>query len=171
MKFHILTAVTRPAHLSRIGEALATAPATVEITWHLRLDPRREHVGGQRLKNDLIDQIADGWLWICDDDNLPHPDLFTLVPAIAADPSVGLIVVSQELPDGTIRRAEDGCLKVNAVDAAQLIIRRDVLGDLRLLEVYAGDGLLAEALAAAVPAEAIRYLWEPAAYYNALREG
>lgn len=168
MQLHVITAVTRPGNLTRLAESLAAVAPAVRITWHARFDPEQQHVGGQRLKNELLDQIADGWVWIGDDDNLMHPAFANLVPPLTANPAVGLIVLSQALPDGGVRRAEPGCLAIDRVDAAQLVVRRDVLGALRLPETYAGDGMLAEALAATLPPESICYVAEPAAYYNRL---
>lgn len=168
MRLHVITACSRPGGLPALAASLAAA-AGLDVTWHVRFDLAGAHPGGQAPKNVLIDGVADGWIWIGDDDNTLHPAVGDVVAPLAHDPAVALIVVSQELPDGTVRRAAPGCLAVNQVDAAQIFIRRVALGALRLPETYAGDGLLAEALAAALPPDAIRYCETPAAYYNRQR--
>jgi hypothetical protein len=173
MKLHLLTAVTRPANLPALAASIDAAQvAGVALVWHIGYDLERTAVGGQAIKNALIDSIADGWVSILDDDNLLHPDLpRRLAETLAAQADALLIVVSQQLPDGGVRRAGLGCLHVDQVDAAQLIVRRDALGERRLVETYAGDGLLAEALAAALPAGQIVYLDEVLSYYNRLPGG
>jgi hypothetical protein len=172
MRLHLLTAVTRPDFIPRIGESVEAARRPgADLIWHLREDPARQHVGGQALKNAMIDGIGDGWLIVLDDDNLLHARLVErLLTVTTEQPDAGLIVVGQEMPGG-YRSAQPGCLRVEHVDAAQLIIRRDVLGALRLPETYAGDGLLAETLAATLAAEQIVYLDEPLSYYNYLHWG
>lgn len=173
MKLHLLTACTRPQNIARLGESIDAARRPgADLIWHVRQDSERRHVGGQAVKNTLIERVADGWLTVLDDDNLLHPALVErLLMVTAEQPSAGLVVVGQALPGGGYRHATPGCLVVNQVDAAQLVIRRDALGDLRLPETYAGDGLLAELLAAVLPAEAIVYLDEPLSYYNRLLWG
>lgn len=173
MKLHLLTACTRPENVARLGESVDAARRPgVDLIWHLRQDSERKHVGGQAIKNSLIERVADGWLTFLDDDNLLHPGLpERLLMVTAEQPAAGLIVVGQSLPGGGYRHAREGCLCLNRVDAAQLVIRRDALGALRLPETYAGDGLLAEMLAATLPAEAVVYLDEALSYYNRLTWG
>lgn len=173
MKLHLLTACTRPENIARLGESIDAARRPgADIIWHLKQDSERAHVGGQAIKNALIERVADGWLTFLDDDNLLHPALVERLLMVTAEyHDAGLIVVSQRLPGGGYRHAREGCLALNQIDAAQLIIRRDALGSLRLPETYAGDGLLAEALAAALPAERIVYLDEPLCTYNRLTWG
>lgn len=173
MKLHLLTACTRPENIARLGESIDAARRPgADIIWHLKQDGERKHVGGQAIKNALIERVADGWLTFLDDDNLLHPALVERLLMVTAEHSAaGLIVVGQGLPGGHYRAAREGCLALNRIDAAQLVIRRDALGDLRLPETYAGDGLLAEMLQAALPAESIVYLDEPLCYYNRLTWG
>lgn len=173
MKLHILTAITRPANIPAIAESLIRADwSGVDLTWHWRMDNDRTAVGGQVLKNAMLDDIRDGWVYLLDDDNLLHPHLpRQLVGHVAARPDVQLLVVGQELPSGQVRITGPDAMRVNHVDAAQLVIRRDALGDLRLPESYAGDGLLAAQLAATLPVERIIYVPLTLSYYNRLRWG
>lgn len=173
MKLHLLTACTRPQNIARLGESIDAARRPgADLIWYLRQDSERRHVGGQAIKNALIERVADGWLTFLDDDNLLHPALVERLLMVTAErPAAGLIVVGQSLPGGAYRAAAPGCLAINRVDAAQLVIRRDALGALRLPETYAGDGLLAEMLAATLPEETVVYLDEPLSYYNRLMWG
>lgn len=171
LTLHLLTAVTRPDNLGAVGASVAGAVcAGLRVVWHLRGDPDGRAVGGQALKNAMLDEIADGWVYILDDDNLLHPGLPAALARLVADrPEVRLAVVAQELPGGAVRRPAPDAMRVDGVDAAQLLIRRDAIGGYRIPETYAGDGMLAAHLAAALPAEQVAYLDEPLAYYNRLR--
>lgn len=173
MKLHLLTACTRPENLPRLSASIVEAGClSVNLAWHVHQDTECRHVGGQRLKNEMIDLISDGWLHILDDDTILHPMLPRRLFAITREqPDAGLVVVGQLLPGGEYRRPAPGCLAVNQVDAAQLLINRQALGGLRLPEAYAGDGLLAEELAATLAPERIVYLDEPLCYYNRLMWG
>jgi len=170
IKLHLLTACTRPQHITRISASIDAARCEgVDLVWHMMSDPERRYVGGQGIKNALIERVTDGWLSVLDDDNLLHPDLPGRVrQVIAGHPDAALIVVGQLLPGGGQRSAVPGCLTVDRVDAAQMIICRDALGGLRIPETYAGDGLLAQELAAVIPTEQIVYLDAPLSSYNRL---
>jgi hypothetical protein len=169
MKLHVLTAITRLHNVPRIAESLTAAAGYVDLVWHWRFDIERQKVGGQELKNDMIDGITDGWIWILDDDNLMHP-LFckTLIQTLTAHPDALMIVVGQVPLGGYIRQAAHQNLRVDHVDAAQMIIRRDALGAHRLPLTYAGDGLLAETLAKALPTDQIICIPDVVSYYNRL---
>ena len=84
VRLHVLTAVSRPENLGQIAESLAVAVERAEYGVDLAValgmfDPDRQHVGGQALKNDMLDDIDDGWVWILDDDTLAHPDVLATV--------------------------------------------------------------------------------------------
>jgi hypothetical protein len=173
VKLHILTACTRFENLPKMAACLQYAARTgVDLTWHVRFDPERQAVGGQLLKNQMLDQVADGWVYILDDDNILHPDL---VPALAdylADRvDVQLIVCAQQHRNGFIRRPHRQMLRQTHVDAGQVIIRREAIGLHRIPLHYCGDGEFIEALANRLPNRAIVYVPEPTTYYNWLREG
>ncbi len=174
MRLHVLTAVTRPENLPKLSASLDTAFETgVEVCWHTRADPDWQYVGGQALKNEMLDDDddTDGWVWILDDDNVANPDLFAaLASTIAANQGARLIVVAQQHRNGWVRRVNRGMLRQTHVDAGQVIIRRDVIGDRRISEHYCGDGEWIEEIANSLNDDQIAYINQPLTYYNWLRE-
>lgn len=172
MMLHVLTAITRPQTLAQIAQSLAPALAAgVDLIWHWRADLDMQHVGGQALKNAMLDQIEDGWCWILDDDNSANPDLFpALAETIARHPDARLIVIAQRHRNGWVRRVGRSMLRATHVDAGQVIIRRDAIGDIRIPLHYCGDGEWIEAIADALPDEQIISIGQPLVYYNWLRE-
>ena len=155
MKLHVLTAVSRPWNLNVVAGSLSTALARapdLDLTWHLRFDLQREHVGGQGLKNEMLDQITDGWVWVLDDDTLVHECLFeTLLRIVQQKPKVQAIVVSQRRNDGRVLRATPGNAVVGGIDAGQVVMKRELVADARIPETYAGDGIWLQALLTGAP--------------------
>ena len=162
MKFHILTAVTRPENLPEIAASIAEAAQKVdaEVVWHWRFDPEGEHVGGQALKNAMLDGIDDGWVYILDDDTTMHPELLAKVASYDAP----AVVVSQR---GSGLQAKPGHVHIGAIDAGQAVMRREVIGDKRIEHSYAGDGLFLEQVLFGLPG--VVFLSEELSHYNALR--
>jgi len=173
MKLHLLTAITRPENLPTLAASIATAHGhapDVALVWHWRLDPERQHPGGQCLKNQMLDTIADGWVWILDDDNLMTPGFLAEITArISAQPAARLLVCAQRHNSGGIRTVNRRMLRETHVDAAQVVFARDAIGELRIPEHYCGDGAFIEALANRLTPEQIAYIHRPIVRYNALR--
>jgi hypothetical protein len=171
MKLHALTACTRPDNLPTIARSLEPdLSCGIDLTWHVRFDPDRLAVGGQALKNAMLDDIADGWIWICDDDNQAHPAFFeTLMAMLADNGDVRLIVCAQQHQSGWIRRVNRGMLKASHVDAGQIVARRDAIGEHRIPEHYCGDGEFIQALADSLTTHQIMYVHHPVVFYNWLR--
>lgn len=148
MILHILTACSRPERLPRLAQAIAQAAQDapgVAVRWHVAFDLERRHVGGQAVKNQLLDSIpADdpGWVWICDDDNIPHPDFFPRLAALAAGEVMigGYLFAQQRGPAEGGRVLPAAAPRVGYVDAAQLVARRAYIGGHRIPEAYDGDG-------------------------------
>src|SRR5262245_27127769 len=138
MKLHILTAVSRPWNLERVAASLAVAAreTPMEISWHWRFDLEREHIGGQALKNAMLDDIADGWVWCLDDDTLAHPDVLKVVGQAARGDAV---VVSQKRTDGRTLTADPGQVRVGYIDIGPAFLKRSLIGDIRIPETYEGD--------------------------------
>jgi hypothetical protein len=158
---HILTACSRPSGLAAIAACLADAPPELRITWHVGYDLTRQHVGGQAVKNALLDGIGDGWVWICDDDNTPAPGFFERLTQL--EPA-DLYLFGQQRPEGY---AAPTVPRVGQTDAAQAVVRRRVIGALRLPEVYDGDGKWICAVHAACGSAVL--VNEPLTTYNAQR--
>lgn len=164
MKLHILTAVSRPENLATVAESLATASerANAEIAWHLRLDTARRHIGGQALKNAMLDSIEDGWVWCLDDDTVAHPDVLR---AFAAGPHWDAIILSQRRTDGRVLQAGPENVVVGSIDIGQAFLRREWIGDRRIPEDYNGDGMFLRTVLSGA-----RILWvpEPLSLHNAI---
>jgi hypothetical protein len=138
MRLHILTPVTRPENLTTIAASL-DAWGDVDFTWHLRFDANHNHIGGYELRNWMIDEIRDGWVWCLDDDTIAHPDFYRVVMG-AAVTGAPAVVVSQERPDGTVLHAAPENVMIGGIDIGQAVIRRDVIAGSRFPLYYAGDG-------------------------------
>ncbi len=171
MLIHILTAVTRPENLNQVGYSIFAASGIagprVEFEWHKYPDPERLHVGGQRPKNIMLAEIDDGWVCILDDDTIMHPKfLQKIYRAYHHHPHVNAIVVSQKRTTGVVMQARPENMKVGLVDAAQVVIRRDFIGDLLIPETYAGDGEWIECLL--YGRDGVHYMSEVLSLHNAL---
>lgn len=174
MKLHVLTAVTRPENLLVIGESIWAASdkaPDVHVVWHRYPDVAREHIGGQRPKNEMLDEIEDGWVCILDDDTVMHPRFLRRVSfVLATQPLVEqecrAIVVSQKRTTGVIMQASAANAVVGKIDAGQAVLRRDLIGVYRIPETYAGDGMWLETLLRDRPD--VHYMREVLSLHNAL---
>lgn len=161
---HILTACARPAGLPLIAAACAAAPPPLDVRWHVGFDLERRHVGGQAVKNRLLDAIspdAPGYVWVCDDDNAPAPGFFE---RLAGLPPAPLYLFGQRRPTGYAPARPPA---VGHTDVAQVVVSRAVVGELRLPETYEGDGHWIVALWARCGGGVL--VDEPLTTYNAQR--
>lgn len=143
MKLHVLTAVSRPENLPLVAESLATAAVSapdVQVVWHWGFDLDRAHIGGQAVKNALLDEIDDGWCWCLDDDTLAHPDVLEVVYGVIDD-EARAVIVSQHRNERPPLRASPDLVRPGDIDIGQAFLRRDLIGDHRIPETYEGDGL------------------------------
>ncbi len=150
MKLHILTAFSRRENLPEVRDSIIMASNRephMQLEWHQEFDPDRLCVGGQALKNKMLADIDDGWVCILDDDTVMHPRFLQKVyRAYHHHPTVNAIVVSQRRTTNVVLQARPENMKVGLVDAGQVVIRRDFIGDLLIPETYAGDGEWIECL-------------------------
>lgn len=146
MLLNILTAVSRPENLPKITESLAIAAEkapNVTVCWRWGFDLERRHVGGQAVKNALLDEVEDGWVWCLDDDTLVHEDiLLTASQFLEYD----AIVFSQQRSDGRVLAAGWENVTVGGIDIGQALLRRDLIGEHRIPEHYEGDGMFLSAV-------------------------
>jgi hypothetical protein len=165
MRAHVLTACTRPHNLPVVAESIMAATCDPwDVTWHIRFDPAQQHVGGQRLKNEMLDQIEDGWVCFLDDDTTMHPDFLQRMTEAVAD--AGAVVVSQQRQNGMVLTAAHTHLRVGCVDIGQAFIARSLIGTHRIPEHYEGDGMFLQAVLGNWPA--VAYLEEILSEHNAL---
>jgi hypothetical protein len=167
---NILTAVSRPENLPALEDSIFAAndlAPDVDVEWHRWVDMHREFVGGQHPKNIMLDRIELGWVCILDDDTIMHPQFLRKVyKASRITPYAKAIVVSQKRTTGVVLQACPDNMKVGSVDAGQVVLRRDFVGDLRIPETYAGDGEWIEALLRYEPS--VVFLPEVLSLHNAL---
>lgn len=147
MILHILTACSRPEFLPAWSAELGDAAkhAGIDLRWHVAFDLARQHVGGQAVKNLMIDSIPEsdqGWVWIGDDDNKMDPAMLQAVAEYDSRP-VDVVIFAQHRG----KHIAPPCAVVNRVDAAQFVARRSAIGSSRLPCAYNGDGLLIAAMA------------------------
>lgn len=166
---HILTACSRPSGLTRLADAIASAPACLQVVWHVGFDLDQQHIGGQAVKNRLLDDLTDaeyfvnGWVWFCDDDNLPVPGFFEWL--IQQDPA-DLLLFAQRRQGRIVPAAYP---RVDETDIAQAVIARTLIETCRIPEVYNGDGLFLVELAAQT--SSIVLIDQPLTAYNAQVSG
>ncbi len=170
VRLHVLTAVTRPENLPEMGESIMEAKDRaphVDLSWHRRHDPDREHVGGQKLKNDMLNLITDGWVCILDDDTIMHHQFLRKISrAHKQHRFVNAFVVSQRRTTGVVLKAARENMMVGKVDAGQVVIRRTVIGHQRIPNTYAGDGVWLEQLLYGQPD--VHYMSDVLSLHNAL---
>ena len=148
MILHILTACSRPGNLPAWAADLAAfaAMSSIDLRWHVGFDLQRRHVGGQAVKNALLDGIPAndaGWVWIGDDDNVLDAAMLEALADYANRDDVGAVIFAQRRGGGIV----EPCAVVDRVDAAQIVARRRFIGDTRIPTCYNGDGQWIAALA------------------------
>jgi hypothetical protein len=118
---------------------------------------------------DVIPICSEDWLFMLDDDTLPHPNLLNVVVSkIVGNPKLQAIIVSQDRGNGQVLHAAVDNLKVGQIDMGQAIMRRSLIGDKRIPLLYGGDGLwLTEVLH---NQHDVLYLDEVLSWYNKLRQ-
>lgn len=170
MRLHVVTALTRPENVSTIAASFDTSLGTygIDLCWHVREDPDHTAVGGQAIKNAILDFIHDGWVYICDDDNMIHPALFAALNDVITE-DIDMVALAQQHRSSWIRQVDRSMLRETHVDAGQVVIRRSAIGAHRIPEHYCGDGAWIEKIADELADYQIAYVHQPAAYYNWLR--
>jgi hypothetical protein len=160
---HILTACTRPQNLPFMAESLR-AWGSADFIWHVRFDWRGRHVGGQAVKNKLLDEIHDGWILVLDDDTVVHPALWRTFQKHRHGDAAAIVVSQQHSVLGVLHAAHVNVM-IGTIDIGQAIIRREAIGNYRIPETYAGDG---EFLSAVLPSVEAVYIDEILSFHNAL---
>lgn len=147
MRLNILTAVSRPENLGFIADSLSAAAMRgpgVRVCWRWRFDLGRRNVGGQAIKNQLIEEVPDGeWLWVLDDDTLAHEDVLMTLQSFG---DYDAVVFSQQRTDGRVLTARPENVMVGSIDIGQAFIKRSLVGDHRIPEDYNGDGMFLSAV-------------------------
>ena len=145
MRLHVLTAVTRPENLKQVADSIAVATVCaqqrVTVEWHKLEDPERRWVGGQYLKNRMLNDIDDGWVCFLDDDTVMHSAFLRKIGrAHKQHRHANAYVVSQRRTTGVVLKAAPENMTLGKVDAGQVVLRRSLIRHKRIPETYAGDG-------------------------------
>ena len=129
---------------------------------------------GHQFINEAIDSIESGWIYVLDDDNILHEDFIqTLTSKIKENPDKRAFIFDQKV-DGKdftkldIRVAKTENMKVQHIDMAQFILRRDLIGEMRLKSGdYKADGYFIEEIYKMNP-EDFFFINQILCYYNFL---
>ena len=140
---------------------------SVLLRWHWRFDVERQNVGGQAVKNAIIDEIRDGWVWMLDDDTVAHPDvLSTVSECLRRDLSLQAIIVGQRRNMREDLVADPGHIVPGFCDVGQAFLRRDLIGEYRIPIDYNGDGLFLHSVLKGN--NRVAYLSDVLSFHNAI---
>jgi len=106
---------------------------------------------GHLMINSCLEEIKEGFVYVLDDDNIIHEDFYnTIFDNITNNPEKKGFIFSQKVSakDFTgldIREAKPENTKVQHIDMAQFLLRRDLIGQSRLDPMkYIADGIFIE---------------------------
>jgi len=129
---------------------------------------------GHQFINDAINNISSGWVYILDDDNILHEDFFSaLTTKIKENPNKKAFIFDQKVGGKDfsgvdIRVANPENVKVGHIDMAQFLLKRDLIGEMRLkLGEYKADGYFIEDVYKSNP-EDFFFFNQVICYYNYL---
>lgn len=130
---------------------------------------------GHQMLNKSIEDTKDGFLYILDDDNIIHEDFYdNLYDVIVNNMDKRGFVFHQKIggKDFTgldIRLALPENMKISGVDSAQYVLRRDLIGDIRLVPMnYIADSIFAEGVYMRNPNDFF-FIDKVMCYYNQLQ--
>jgi hypothetical protein len=163
VNLHVLTAVTRPRNLERVYDSIYSVEhPSWRVFWHI-LHLSNPFVGGQVVKNYLLDETPGGWVYVLDDDTIMHPEfLGRTAETIELHPDADVIFFAR-IDRGTTWAPE---IAVGSVDIGQALMRRELIADLRIPDLYEGDGQFLEKVLDR--AKESVYLSDPLCFYNLL---
>lgn len=162
----IITPCSRPQNLPAMAESIKPGRSMFDVIWLIVFDNKEctESVVGNYQRNCALEAITDGWVYFLDDDTIIHPEFF----AELAKVNSRAVAFEQNL--GTwVRKAAPSEMRCCHVDMGQVVIRREVIGDIRFaLGVYEADGKFIQAVYENNP-EAWSFIDKPLCHYNKLR--
>jgi len=179
MKVHIITRCTRPENLLKVKESIKSSIIEhVNIVWHVLFDTSKvknintsiiQNIDdidietktyfwdsmpgdmGHQLINRIISIVDDKeWIYVLDDDNEMHPDLFKEI-LFKVNEADGFIfsqyIGSTDFSGLEIREALPQNVKVGHIDMAQFILRKKLINHHRLVPMqYTADGIFIQTL-------------------------
>ena len=128
------------------------------------------------LLSKVIDKIDDGFIYFLDDDNIMHENFYdVLSKSIRENPDKRGFIFSQKVGgvDFTgldIREAKPENTRVQHIDMAQFLLRRDLIGDVRFVGGdYKADGYFIEKIYNSNKAD-FHFISDVLCYYNFLKK-
>ena len=149
MRLNILTAISRPENLPLMAESIATAAAktSLDVCWRWRFDLERRNIGGQAVKNELLEQVpSDEWVWVLDDDTLAHEEILRMAEFWM--PRCDAVIFGQQRNEREDLVARPENMVVGMCDIGQAFLRRDLIGEHRIPIDYNGDGIFLQTVLA-----------------------
>lgn len=196
--FNIITRCSRPENLLRIKESIFNnnynflwfiyfdvsilKDISAELLSELQDDKikiffKKSISGdyGHQFINDAIDIISDGWIYVLDDDNILHEDFIINISNKISDKFNKRAFIFNQKVGGKdfseldIREASPENMRVQHIDMAQFLLRRDLIGNKRLeFDNYKADGVFIEDIYKSNPDD-FYFISEILCYYNFLK--
>lgn len=184
----IITACTRYENLPALARSIEPGRGLFAVTWRVVFDGAKvkhrdvpgavtgvvSHSGsgwGNYQKNFALDNIADGWVYFLDDDNIIHPDFFPAMHrAIYETDASGFAFPQIGGAGAPTKHACPEHMRPDHIDMAQVMMARELIGASRFaLGAYNADGRLIEEVYNRVPC-AWAFLDKSLCFYNYLRQ-
>lgn len=184
MRINIMTPAWRTENLRKILMSIPTE-LDIDFRWFLVYDGFENHwfpatsgveymvantdgddFAGHKKRNWFLNNVLDGYIYFCDDDNLIHPELFKNLVGKLDGTS---IIMDQYNKNDSLRLSHKNAIEVGQVDVGNVLINRKDIGDLRFeVDKYEADGILFNEIFVkrGVP---IKRDAEAKTYYNKLR--
>ena len=162
----IITPCSRPQNLPAMAESIKPGRSMFDVIWMIVFDNREclESKVGNYQRNCALDAVSDGWIYFLDDDTVLHPDFFSELAKVKSK----AVAFEQDL-ETWVRKVAPSEMRVCHIDMGQVIIRREIIGDIRFaLSVYEADGIFIESVYKNNP-NAWSFIDKPLCYYNKLR--
>jgi len=142
---NIITACCRPTNLLKIFNSIKFNLITA---WYIIYDTSKnrdynfQFIGHPKIKefkyniegkcghpqiNYAIDMIKDGFVYVLDDDNIIHPNFWTIIPTL----DTKYIYTWDQLRCDTNTILKGGNIKFSEIDTAQFIVPRKYIGNVR----------------------------------------
>jgi hypothetical protein len=127
-------------------------------------------VSGNLQRNMALDTIPENqWVYVLDDDNLIHPNMYSALSEVyISNSAVKAIVFSQLMSPSSIRNVSPDTIKVCKIDQAQYIVSKELIRDLRYQQTYIADGYFIEELYNKHKND-FALIQKPICYYNKLK--
>ena len=170
----IITACSRSENLPALAESIGPGKAYFNLAWLISVDGGEypESRVGNAQKNQALEHIgneAESWVYFLDDDNLIYPGFFMAIArAIKKLPGKRGFIFLQDC-GSFVRQAAPETVRVDRIDLAQFVLRRDLIGSWRFnLPAYNSDSCLIEGVYQEHAGD-FAFIDQVLCYYNRLR--